>query len=165
MHNNIAQYCIRCGTHLEITLYQDGHEHPVCPSCGWAYFPDPKVAAAAFLQVDGRVLLVKRVFDPMQGYWSLPAGFVNAFEDPARAVEREVKEETGLDVQAGELLQVVAGREHPRGADLVLIYQVNLIGGVLQACDDAAEAAFFGRDELPPIAFRSTRSVLGLSDE
>lgn len=164
MHNNPVQYCIRCGTHLEITLYQDGHEHPVCPSCGWAYFPDPKVAAAAFLQCDEKVLLVKRVFDPMQGYWSLPAGFINAFEDPARAVEREVKEETGLDVTAGELMQVVTGREHPRGADLVLIYRVHLIGGTVEASDDAAEAAFFALDNLPPIAFRATRQALGISE-
>jgi 8-oxo-dGTP diphosphatase len=164
MQNSIAQYCIRCGTHLEMSIYQDGHEHPVCPSCGWAYFPDPKVAAAAVVQRDGLVLLVKRVFDPMQGYWSLPAGFVNAFEDPARAAEREVKEETGLDVQAEELLQVLTGREHPRGADLVLIYRMHLLGGDIQAQDDAEDARFFSLDDLPPLAFRATRLALGLPE-
>ncbi len=68
-------------------------------------------------------LLVQRVNEPGQGLWTIPAGFVDAREDPARAAERECLEETGLVVVVDQLLGVVAGREHPNGADMVLAYR------------------------------------------
>jgi len=105
-----ARFCLLCGTALEEKIYDDGHPHPVCPSCGWAYFPDPKVAAAIRLIVEDRILLVRRVFEPHKGEWTLPAGFVNAFEDPARAAERECLEETGIIVHATVLHDVISGR-------------------------------------------------------
>ncbi len=165
MNSSIAQYCIRCGTKLQEKIYHDGHLHLVCNNCDSAYFPDPKVAAAIVVEQDGQILLVKRLFDPMKGSWTLPAGFVNAFEDPARAAERECLEETGMIVQTQELITVVTGREHARGADIVLVYRARVVEGVLKAQDDADDAAFFPRDQLPPLAFRASRIALGLPAE
>lgn len=164
MNDKIAQYCIRCGTGLNEQIYHDGHLHMVCPNCDWAYFPDPKVAAAALVTQDHQILLVKRLFEPMQGYWTLPAGFVNAFEDPASAAERECREETGLVVHADDLITIVTGRDHPRGADIVLIYRAHILSGTVMAQDDAQDAAFFDMDKLPPLAFRATRKALGLPE-
>jgi ADP-ribose pyrophosphatase YjhB (NUDIX family) len=163
MNDKNVQYCIRCGTRLQEMVYHDNHLHLVCPSCDWAYFPDPKVAAAAMVIKDNQILLVKRLFEPMQGHWSLPAGFVNAMEDPARAAERECVEETGLVVQVDELQTVVTGRDHPRGADIVLVYRAHILSGELSAQDDADDAAFFPLDNLPPLAFRATNIALGLA--
>lgn len=155
-----AHYCIRCGTVLEKRdLF--GAIRPVCPSCGWAYFDDPKVAVGVLVEQDDQVLLVKRMNEPMPGYWSFPAGFMDAHEDPRKAAERECLEETGLIVQASEIIAVISGREHPRGADLVIAYHAMTVGGTLQAGDDAVEVGFFKRDSLPPLAFRATRIVLG----
>jgi ADP-ribose pyrophosphatase YjhB (NUDIX family) len=139
-----------------------GEERATCPQCGWIHFQDPKVAAGVLLEQDGRILLVRRSLDPEMGKWSFPAGFVNAFEDPARAAERECLEETGLRVHTTHLLALVAGREHPRGADIVLVYAAELEGGELVAGDDAGEAAYFARESLPPLAFRATRQALGI---
>jgi 8-oxo-dGTP diphosphatase len=163
MNDKNVQYCIRCGTKLQEMVYHDNHLHLVCPNCDWAYFPDPKVAAAAMVIKDNQILLVKRLFEPMQGHWTLPAGFVNALEDPARAAERECVEETGLVVQVDELQTVVTGRDHPRGADIVLVYRAHILSGVLSAQDDAADAAFFPLDNLPSLAFRATNIALGLT--
>src|SRR5574340_945126 len=114
-------YCARCGT--AVTHAQKfGRERPVCPQCGWMYFADPKVAAAVLIEQDGRVLLVRRVNEPFRGMWTLPAGFVDAGEDPAQAAVREALEETGLSIQVTKVLDVIAGREHPRGADFVIVY-------------------------------------------
>jgi 8-oxo-dGTP diphosphatase len=162
MNDMPVKYCIRCGTLLQERVYHDGHPHPVCPNCDWAYFPDPKVAAAAVVYKDDEVLLVKRLFDPMKGSWTLPAGFVNAFEDPAKAAERECLEETGLIVRVDELKTVVTGRDHPRGADIILIYRATLVDGILQAQDDAEDARFFPLDQLPSLAFRASYLALGL---
>jgi 8-oxo-dGTP diphosphatase len=85
---------------------------------------------------------------------------VDAFEDPARAAERECLEETGLVVKVTSLLDVIAGREHPRGADMVIVYCAEMQGGELKAGDDADEAGFFALEQLPPLAFEATRRVL-----
>ncbi len=153
------KFCPRCGARVAQEL-RFGKERPVCPQCGWIYFADPKVAAAILLEQDGRVLLVRRVNEPFRGLWTLPAGFVDAGEDPARAAERECREETGLNVQAGRVLEVIAGREHPRGADFVVVYEGQLIDGALRAGDDADQVGWFPRDGLPPLAFRATQTVL-----
>ena len=150
-----------CGASLETRLLF-GRERLFCPACGWIHFGDPKVAAAVLVERDGQVLLTQRANEPFQGYWTLPAGFVDADEDPARAAERECLEETGLVVRVGELLELISGREHQSGADIALIYRAELVGGELQSGDDARGAAFFSRSELPPLAFRSTKKVLGL---
>jgi ADP-ribose pyrophosphatase YjhB (NUDIX family) len=139
-----------------------GGDYPVCPQCGWTYFPDPKVAAGVIVEVNGCVLLVRRVNEPYRGSWSLPAGFINAHEDPARAAERECLEETGLVVTVTGLYEVITGREHERGADILLLYRARVTGGELRAGDDADRAQFFSRDSLPSLAFRATRLALGV---
>jgi 8-oxo-dGTP diphosphatase len=156
-----VRYCIRCGAELE-RREVFGQQRPACSSCGWIYFADPKVAAGVLLETEQGVLLVQRNNEPGRGLWSFPAGFVDAHEDPARAAERECLEETGLQVQVTQLLHLIAGREHPRGADIILVYQCQVIGGVLQPGDDADQARFFQRGSLPPLAFRATRVALGI---
>jgi 8-oxo-dGTP diphosphatase len=137
-----------------------GRQREICPNCGWIHFADPKVAAAILLEENGRVLLVRRVNEPFRGMWTLPAGFVDADEDPARAAERECLEETGLTVRATHVIDVIAGREHPRGADFVIVYQGEVVSGDLQPADDADQAEWFARDELPSLAFRATEVML-----
>jgi ADP-ribose pyrophosphatase YjhB (NUDIX family) len=133
---------------------------PACPACGWVHFEDPKVAAAVLVEQDGKVLLTRRASQPFKGKWSLPAGFVDAREDPARAAERECLEETGLIVRVTGLVDVVGGREHERGADIVIIYRAEIIGGQVSAGDDADRAEFFLYDQLPDLAFQSNINLL-----
>jgi ADP-ribose pyrophosphatase YjhB (NUDIX family) len=102
------------------------------------------------------------VNEPARGRWTLPAGFVDAGEDPLRAAERECSEETGLEVRADRLLDVIGGQEHGRGASIVIVYRAEVIGGTLRAGDDADAAEFFGADQLPPLGFEATRKALAL---
>lgn len=156
----MLNFCPRCGHALEDRL-AFGRERRACPACGLIVFRDHKVAAALLVEdAQGRVLLVRRAWKPMQGYWSLPAGFVDDDEDPAAAALRECREETGLEAEITALLDVIAGREHPRGADLVILYRGRVNGGELAPHDDAAEARYFAATELPPLAFRATRRAL-----
>jgi ADP-ribose pyrophosphatase YjhB (NUDIX family) len=153
------KFCPRCGT--AVTHEEKfGQLRPVCPACGWIYFADPKVAAAVLVEQDGRVLLVRRVNEPFRGFWTLPAGFVDAEEDPARAAERECYEETRLTVRVTRVLDVVAGREHPRGADFVIVYAAEVESGTATAGDDADAVEWFDRANLPPLAFKATQKIL-----
>ena len=152
-------FCPRCGAPV---TYEErfGKVRPVCPQCGWIHFVDPKVAAAVLVIYEGRVLLVRRVNEPFRGLWTLPAGFVNGGEDPAEAAERECLEETGLTVRVTGVFNVVSGREHPRGADFVIVYHADVFGGDLKADDDADAVDWFDGENLPPLAFRATQKVL-----
>ena len=155
-----ARFCIRCGTPLALQEHM-GEIRPTCPRCGWRYFEDPKVAVAVLVTDDhNRVLLVRRRVDPHKGKWTLPSGFLNAREDPREAAHRECLEETGLDVEIGPLLTLLTGREHAKGADLLLVYQGRLRGGRLHAADDVDDARFFPPDALPDLAFASTQRIL-----
>ncbi len=154
-----VRFCPRCGAAV-IHETRFGKDRPVCPRCAWIHFEDPKVAAAVLIEQDGRVLVVRRVNEPFRGRWTLPAGFVDAGEDPAQAAARECLEETGLKVRITRVLDVVAGREHPRGADFVIVYAGEVLEGEMQAADDADRAEWFRRDDLPPLAFHATRTML-----
>jgi 8-oxo-dGTP diphosphatase len=153
------KFCPRCGT--AVTRQERfGKIHPVCPQCEWIHFEDPKVAAAVLVEQDGRVLLVRRSNEPFRGLWTLPAGFVDRGEDPARAAERECLEETGLSVRAKRVLEVIAGQEHERGADFVIVYEAEVLGGTLSPNDDADAADWFEYNNLPPLAFEATHKAL-----
>jgi ADP-ribose pyrophosphatase YjhB (NUDIX family) len=159
MRSSDIHFCPRCGSPVNLE-FAHRRERPVCSSCGWIYFADPKVAAGILVEQDGKVLLVKRSNEPFKGLWTLPAGFVDADEDPARAAERECLEETGLSVQVTGILDIRWRREHERGADFVIFYSGQIMGGELVAGDDADEAAWFDKDHLPPLAFKSTDYIL-----
>jgi ADP-ribose pyrophosphatase YjhB (NUDIX family) len=139
------------------TVVRHGALRPVCPGCGFIHFANPRVAAVVFLADGARVLLVKRSVAPEKGRWALAAGFVELGEPPEAAAIREMKEETGLDIVIERMLGLSFN-----AADkvIVILYQGRAVGGVLAAGDDADEARWFSRDELPELAFESTRSTV-----
>lgn len=97
----------------------------------------------------GRILLAQRLNPPDAGCWTVPGGRVEPGESVAEAVVRELHEETGLQVQAGALL----GRLDIPGADDDTVYDVvdyaaTVIGGTLQAADDAGAVGWFSRIEM-----------------
>jgi ADP-ribose pyrophosphatase YjhB (NUDIX family) len=153
------RYCPHCGTSLENKV-QFGRMRPGCPACGWIFFEDPKVAAVALIKEGNRVLLVRRANEPHRGLWTLPAGFVDAGEDPKAAAVRECLEETGLKIRITELFDVLYGQEHPRGAHIMIVYHGEIIGGDIQPADDVDAAAFFDVNDLPELAFDTTRKIL-----
>lgn len=148
----MGHFCLQCGNHLvEFDDAEIVREH--CPACGWVYYPHLKVGAAGLVEKDGQLLLARRSYEPWKGYWNLPAGFVEANETPQTAAVREVREETGLEVQAGPLLEAYTCFDDPRGNVLVLVYACRMIGGSLALSNEADQIGFFSKDALPgPLA-------------
>ncbi|MGZ9164760.1 MAG: NUDIX domain-containing protein [Anaerolineales bacterium] len=159
MSNSDFSYCPRCGSTVNHEE-RFGKVRPVCQQCGWIHFVDPKVAAAVLIEQEGHVLLVRRGNEPFRGLWTLPAGFINGGEDPAEAAARECLEETGLNVRVTRVLDIISGKEHPRGADFIIVYQAEVIDGELKPDDDADAVEWFARENLPVLAFRATQKVL-----
>jgi ADP-ribose pyrophosphatase YjhB (NUDIX family) len=155
------KYCPRCRGTLENKSHM-GKSRRTCVDCRWIFFPDPKVAVSILVENAGSVLLVRRRYPPQKGLWTLPAGFVDAGEDPAEAAVRECFEETGLGVRVIQLLDVQSKQEHARGAHIIIFYHGEIIYGELKAGDDVDRAQFFPRNNLPDLAFKSTLQILKL---
>ncbi|MGN6472231.1 MAG: NUDIX domain-containing protein [Mycobacteriales bacterium] len=94
----------------------------------------------------GQLLLVRRGRPPAQGTWSLPGGRVEPGESPADAAVREVREETGLDVEVERLLVTV-----PVLGYLVHDFAASVTGGALAAGDDADDVGWFSPAELDTV--------------
>jgi ADP-ribose pyrophosphatase YjhB (NUDIX family) len=96
----------------------------------------------------GRLLLIKRGHAPGAGLWSLPGGRIEPGETDAEALVREMREETGLAVEPGQLIGTV--RRPAQDGDVFDIrdYAATVTGGTLRAADDAAEARWVAPGEL-----------------
>jgi ADP-ribose pyrophosphatase YjhB (NUDIX family) len=154
-----VRYCVRCATPLETRQVGD-RPRRVCPACGYTHFPDPKVGVGVVVVQNGRILLVRRKMHPEIGKWSIPAGFLDHGEDPQETAVREAWEETGLNVQITQLLGVYHNPPAQGGASIFIMYQAQVVGGELQAGDDADAALFFALTELPKLAFASTDAAI-----
>ena len=138
---------------------RSGHIRPVCTVCQYIVFFDPKVAAISFITQDDRVLLVKRGMNPGKGLWGLAGGFVEVGEDPRATAQREVLEETGLEVEIVTLLDLFFNPAD--GSAITLAFRAQVMGGDLRAGDDAEEVGWFASDNLPPLVFTSTKTLVG----
>jgi ADP-ribose pyrophosphatase YjhB (NUDIX family) len=134
---------------------------PACPDCGYIWYRNPVPAAGVLLVENGRVLLVKRRWEPRAGDWCLPAGFMEAGEHPEQTAMRELQEETGVIAQLTGLFGVYAGFDDPRVRAVLILYTGIVTGGEARAGDDASELAWFPLDALPAdLAFASHRQAL-----
>lgn len=141
-------FCPRDGTRLTPQLI-DGRERPACPVCGFADFAHVQIGANTVVQREGAVLLVKLSYGPREGRWALPGGLVERDETPVEAAIRETEEETGFVVASDGLLTTFM---RPSAPIVIVIYRAHILSGELRpAPAEVSEAAFFARDELPPI--------------
>jgi ADP-ribose pyrophosphatase YjhB (NUDIX family) len=123
-----------------------------CPNCGFVVYASSKPTAGALCVDDGRVLLARRAVAPFQGYWDVPGGFLEEGEDPIDGLRRELKEETGLEVEPERFLGIWMDRyggDSTAEATLNLYWTARIVGGDAAPADDVSELRWFGRDELP----------------
>lgn len=142
----MTTYCYRCGYPLSQKIL-DGRTREVCPKCGWIHYEHRKVSAAACVEKDGKLMLVKRGIDPWKGTWYMPAGYLEVDEDPKACAAREAYEETGFRVQIGNLINVYTYEDDPRGNGIVLLYEGRISGGKLMENHETLEVGFFSADE------------------
>jgi NADH pyrophosphatase NudC (nudix superfamily) len=88
-------FCPRCAD-PSIEVYMKNAIH--CTACGYIYFHNVAAAVAAIIEIEGKVLLLRRAHEPQKGLLDLPGGFVDYKESLDQALAREVMEETSLAI-------------------------------------------------------------------
>ena len=116
------------------------------------YPSQPIVGVGAIITQDGKILLAKRGSEPGKGKWSVPGGLVELGEKLSRAVIREVKEETNLDVEVIHLVDAVDNiiRDPNRKIQfhfVIIDFLTKLIGGTLQPSSDVLDTRWVRIEE------------------
>lgn len=154
------RFCPRCGGRLLPRVLKDGDpERLVCENCDFVLYLGPKLVAGALFEMDGGIVLVQRDIEPGYGLWTFPGGYVERGERAERAAEREVLEETGLEIEAGGIIGLYSyGGQVPA----IAVFAARVVGGEAAPLDETMDVRAFGRDDLPwsALAFPSTEAAL-----
>jgi ADP-ribose pyrophosphatase YjhB (NUDIX family) len=120
----------------------------------------PVVGVGGVIIDDGRALLIRRGSEPLRGEWSIPGGTLELGESLQEGVARELSEETGLEVQVLELIEVFdrifpddgslpsERKQRPRFHFVIVDYLCERIGGEPRAGSDVTDVVFASEDEL-----------------
>lgn len=148
-------YCPICGSkHFIINNFKSKH----CEDCGFTYYANPCAATAAFI-VNSRneLLVVRRAKEPAKGTLDLPGGFVDMYETAEEGMRREIKEETGLEVDKIEYLFSSPNVYLYSGLGVHTIdmdYLVHVPDDCpVRAADDAAECLWIPIEDIHPEEF------------
>ncbi|MGB0922206.1 MAG: NUDIX hydrolase [Alphaproteobacteria bacterium] len=115
----------------------------------------PRPAVGVVVLRRDSVLLIRRKNPPRQGHWSIPGGRQEAGETIRETAVREVREETGIEITLGPLLDVIDGIFHDEDGTLthhmtLIDFVAEALSGDPQAGDDASEARFVPLSDLGP---------------
>jgi ADP-ribose pyrophosphatase YjhB (NUDIX family) len=152
--------CPRCRADLDIV-----DARATCPACGLVVYANPgPTVSGLVLDDDGRILLARRAADPGRGLWDILGGFADEGETPLEALARELREETGVEIEPLEFYGAWPDRYGDGGVwTLNLYWTARIASGEPEAADDVAEVRWFAPDEIPPsgeFAFENTVVVL-----
>jgi ADP-ribose pyrophosphatase YjhB (NUDIX family) len=117
-------------------------------------YPDrPMIGVGAVVVREGRALVVQRATEPLKGEWSVPGGLLELGETLRQGVVREAAEETGLAVEATDVLEVFDGiHQDPDGRTryhyVLIDFLCRPLGGELRAGGDAADVRWVTLEEL-----------------
>ena len=100
--------------------------------------------------MDDGIVLLKRAIEPQLGKWSFPSGYVDRGEKLEKALEREVMEECGLEVNVDWLVGVYSDEGQPV---VLVVYHAAPVGGELIAGDETSETRVFRTKDMPELAF------------
>jgi ADP-ribose pyrophosphatase YjhB (NUDIX family) len=156
------RFCPRCGTEL---LVEPGLA--ACPRCNSRYYANSAPTVGALCEDElGRLMLVRRAIEPRKGKWDTPGGFLDEGEAPLDGLRRELREETGLEVEPDEFFGALTdlyGDGPAAQFVLSLNWTAHILAGTPEPADDVAEIRWFAADELPgedETAFASVYSLV-----
>jgi ADP-ribose pyrophosphatase YjhB (NUDIX family) len=114
------------------------------------------VVAGAVVEKDGKIILVQETKPPARGLWNTPAGHIEKGESPFEAAKKEVKEETGLDIEITGLVGVYVGKSllHPNRIVAKITFRGSVVGGSIK----------FNKDEILNVKWFTPSEILAMKD-
>jgi len=150
-----ARYCPRCGHEANVAYPRS----LTCPHCGYGAYYNPKPVASAIPRDEqGRIVLLRRAFEPGAGRWTFPGGFVDLGESVEEAAKRETREELEMDVELDGLIGVYSRADE---RVVLVVFSAKALGPP-RTTEEATEVRAYPPGELPwdELAFWSTELAL-----
>lgn len=160
MNSTEYNFCPRCASRLESRVLKTGEpERLICGNCGFVFYLGPKLVSGAIFELGGGIVLIQRAIEPGYGKWTFPGGFVERGETAEAAAEREVLEESGLEI---ETTGVIGLYSYEGQIPAIAVFGARVTGGGPKALDETMRVESFRRDGLPweDMAFPSTEHAL-----
>lgn len=154
------RFCPSCGSPL--TAFDPAIHHRSCQGCGRVQYRNPAPGVVVMIPDGEQVLLGRRAaagYAP--GAWCLPGGFIEFDEDFLTAAIREVREETGFDVEITSILSVMSNFLRENLHTLVVVLEARIVGGEPLPGDDISELGWFPLDgPFPEMAFEADHHII-----
>jgi ADP-ribose pyrophosphatase YjhB (NUDIX family) len=159
-YNYIYRFCPVCGAGLKSKMIKENEPaRLLCSKCGFVFYLDPKLVACTVVEMERKIILLKRGHNPEKGKWVIPGGYVDRGEEVKAAALRETREECGIEVKIKKLLGVYS---YSGWLEVMVVYLAEYVSGDLIAGDESTEVKLLEPMEIPwdNLAFRSTQDVL-----
>ena len=141
------KYCSLCGARTEIKVPEgDSLPRSVCTACHTIHYQNPRVIAGTLPIWRDQVLLCKRAIAPREGYWTLPAGFLENSETIAEGAARETMEEANARVTNLQLYTVFS---LPHISQVYTFFRADLEGPEYSSGPESLEVELFYEKEIP----------------
>jgi NADH pyrophosphatase NudC (nudix superfamily) len=153
------KFCPKCKGEFE-EFFEHDYSRLKCTKCRFIFYDKSYPTVSALIIDDDRVLLSKRAIEPFKGEWDTIGGFLEKGEHPEEGLRREVKEETGLDVEIIKMLGFFMDTYGGEDSTLNIAYLATIKSGEPKPADDVAELKWFSKNELPKVAFKNGQEML-----
>ncbi len=154
------RFCPSCGAEVELKVPAgDDRERHVCPGCGTVHYHNPKIVVGSVCTLGERLLLCRRAIPPRQGFWTIPAGYLELGESAEAGARREAWEEARARIELEGLMAVYSVE---RIGQVQLLFRARLLHADVAAGPESLEVRLLGWDEIPweDLAFPTVRWIL-----
>lgn len=154
------KFCAQCGGATHQIIPEGDHvKRDVCKKCEHIHYVNPKVIVGSLPVHGDKVLMCKRDIQPRLGYWTLPAGFMEANETTEQGAARETWEESEAKLKNMELYALF---DLPYISQLYVMYRSELANDHFAPTNESSEVRLFSESEIPwdDIAFPIIVQVL-----
>lgn len=141
------KFCSNCSNTVELRI-PEGDTLPryICTTCNIIHYQNPKMVVGCIPEWEDKILLCRRAIDPRQGFWTLPAGFMENAETLAQGAARETLEEANARVNIGELYAVYS---LPHISQVYLLFRARLLDLDFRPGIESLEVKLFTEHEIP----------------
>src|ERR1035437_6553819 len=153
----MVRFCSRCGTQLEFgPIGGEDRDRLGCPASDFVFYVNPRLVVTTLpITERGEVILLPRGLEPGYDMWAQPGGFLEIDETVREAAIRETLEETGLQVEPGEIIGLYS---RVQAAVVVIAFEARIVSGEPLVTPESLETRPFAPDEIPwqEIAFETS---------